>query len=555
MEKIFEHYEVGGAWDEMIQPNGTPRLSALELHHILSSLSPDEFNERCAERDRAFLDRGITFSLSGEERPFPLDPIPRIFAPEEWELIEEGVKQRVRALELFLNDVYTKAEIINDGVIPHKLVAKSPLFAREAHGITTPNQVRIPVAGIDLIRDEHGTFRVLEDNVRTPSGVSYVIENRRAMTQIFPELLSSHRIEPVANYPRHLLEALRSAAPVRAGSTPTIVVLTPGVYNSAYFEHSFLARQMGVELVEGRDLICRQNVVYMRTTSGERRVDVVYRRIDDEYLDPVFFRHDSVLGCAGIINAARTGNVTIASAVGNGVADDKLTYTYVPDIIRYYLGQEPLLPNVPTYRPEEPDQLAMIIERIDRLVIKPVDASGGYGLVIGPVATAETLDATIAALRSSPRSFIAQEVVQLSTAPTKIGNRIEPRHIDLRPFAVNSGDKISVLPGGLTRVALPKGSLIVNSSQGGGSKDTWVIAKGSPIRLASMPRNQVVTAERTTPTTFPLPELPEEAHREGLTGQIQGAQQQQQQQQDEADHIMAHPGFYGKTFRGEFDVE
>jgi uncharacterized circularly permuted ATP-grasp superfamily protein len=341
------------------------------------------------------------------------------------------------------------------------------------------------VAGVDLVRDADGVFKVLEDNLRTPSGISYVVENRRTMARVFPELFASHRVRPVGGYPARLLEALRASASPRGGADPNVVVLTPGIYNSAYFEHSFLARQMGVELVEGRDLVCRDDVLYMRTTDGEQRVDVVYRRVDDAFLDPVHFRPDSLVGCPGILNAARSGNVTIANAVGNGVADDKLVYTYVPALVEYYLGEKPLLPNVTTYRLEDPDQRAEALGRLDQLVVKPVDASGGYGIVVGPVASDEQIEETRLAIAAAPRNFIAQDVVTLSTSPTKIGDRLCARHVDLRPFAVNDGTKVWVVPGGLTRVALPEGSLVVNSSQGGGSKDTWVLAEASGQRAAA----------------------------------------------------------------------
>lgn len=487
MENLFEGYETSVAWDEMITPLGTPRESSTDLYRILRSMSPAEFEERCAERDRSFVDRGITFSLSGQERPFPLDPVPRIISAREWNEVEAGIKQRVKTLEMFLADLYGAQKVIKDGVVPRALIANSSLFRREAFDVETPNHVRIPIAGIDLIRDVNGEFRVLEDNLRTPSGVSYVIENRRAMTRIFPEFLSSHRIRPVTDFPAMLLRALRAASPRKGQSHPLVVLLSPGVYNAAYFEHSFLARQMGIELVEGRDLICRNNVVYMKTTSGEERVDVIYRRIDDDYLDPMYFRPDSALGCAGIINAARAGNVTVTSAVGNGVADDKLTYTYVPELVRYYLTEEPILKNVDTYKPEVPEELEFILDNIAELVIKPVDASGGYGLVIGPQSDRALLDATSTAILANPRGFIAQPVMSLSTSPTRVGPLLEPRHIDLRPFAINDGDSVWVLPGGLTRVALPKGSLIVNSSQGGGSKDTWVLDHDTISSYGSFP--------------------------------------------------------------------
>ncbi len=344
-----------------------------------------------------------------------------------------------------------------------------------SHGFNPPNGVRVHVAGIDLVRDEAGAFRVLEDNVRVPSGVSYVIENRRAMTQSIPAVFGEHRVHPVHEYPARLLTALRAAAPAGV-SEPTVAVLTPGIYNSAYFEHALLARLMGVELLEGRDLVCRNNKLRMRTTDGERPVHVLYRRVDDEFLDPLHFRSDSQMGCPGLINAARAGNVTIANAVGNGVADDKLLYTYVPDLVRYYLNEAPVLDNVETYRLEDPEILHDVLGRLHELVIKPVDGSGGKGIVIGPQASEETLAELHDVVANNPRGWIAQRPVALSTAPTLIGDRLVPRHIDLRPFAVNDGDDVWVLPGGLTRVALPEGALVVNSSQGGGSKDTWVLA-------------------------------------------------------------------------------
>jgi uncharacterized circularly permuted ATP-grasp superfamily protein len=402
-------------------------------------------------------------------------------------------------------------------VVPAALVTSSLHYHRAATGVTPPNRVRIHVSGIDVVRGADGRFCVLEDNLRTPSGISYVIENRRTMSRVFPELFASHRVRPVDSYPARLLEGLKSAAPTGAAD-PTVVVLTPGIYNAAYFEHTFLARQMGVELVEGRDLVCRANKVFMRSTTGEQRVDVVYRRIDDDYLDPLHFRTDSRLGCPGILNAARAGNVTIANAVGNGVADDKLVYTYVPDMIDYYLGEKPILPNVATYRLEDPDQLAVALERLDRLVIKPVDASGGRGLLIGSAASDEELAGARAALTDNPRGWIAQETVELSTAPTRVGDRLRPRHLDLRPFAVNDGERVWVVPGGLTRVALPEGSLVVNSSQGGGSKDTWVLA-GDGLRppLATVrPAPGVTDGEvRTGPRPDPGPAV------------VQAAQQQQ----------------------------
>ncbi|CAO5152885.1 Circularly permuted ATPgrasp domain-containing protein [Frankia sp. AiPs1] len=479
MADLFEGYPAEAAataaWDEVFDASNTPREVYAALYDALQPLSSGDLAARKVALDRAFRDAGITFNLFGEERPFPLDLVPRLLAGDEWSVIERGVVQRMLALEAFLADVYGSAEVLADGVLPRRLVLTSAHYHRAAHGIDPSNGVRAHVSGIDLIRDEAGGFRVLEDNVRVPSGVSYVIENRRAMTRVFPELFATHRVRPVADYATHLLRALRAAAPPEVAD-PTVVVLTPGVYNSAYFEHALLARQMGVELVEGRDLSVRDNKVTMRTTEGEHPVHVVYRRVDDDWLDPVHFRPESTVGCAGLLNAARAGHVTIANAVGNGVADDKLMYTYVPELIRYYLGEEPILANVDTYRLEDPDQRAYVLERLDSLVVKPVDGSGGKGIVIGPQAS----DAELAALRErvseDPRGWIAQRVVRLSTSPTLADDRLGPRHVDLRPFAVNDGNRIWVLPGGLTRVALPRGSLVVNSSQGGGSKDTWVLA-------------------------------------------------------------------------------
>jgi uncharacterized circularly permuted ATP-grasp superfamily protein len=472
-----DSYEPSGrAWDEMFEERGVTRPHYGAVHDALGALTLDDFRERCIARDRSFRDQGITFSLSGEERPFPLDLLPRIIPAAEWEVIESGVTQRVTALEAFLDDLYgaARARVLADGVVPRSLLLSSTHLRREVAGFRPANGVRIHVAGIDLVRDAQGRYRVLEDNLRTPSGISYVIENRRAMTHVFPELFATQRVRPVADYPAHLLEALRAGAPA-GRPDPTVVVLTPGVHNAAYFEHAFLARQMGIALVEGRDLVCRDGVVYMRSTSGRQRVDVVYRRIDDDFLDPLQFRPDSVLGCAGIVNAARSGNVTIANAVGNGVADDKALYGYVPDLIRYYLDEEPILTNVDTFDLRDPDQRAHVLDRLDELVVKPVDGSGGYGIVVGPSASDEQIEQMRRQVLDNPRGWIAQEVVQLSTSPTHTGEGFAPRHVDLRPFAVNDGNRLWVAPGGLTRVALPEGSLVVNSSQGGGSKDTWVL--------------------------------------------------------------------------------
>ena len=465
----------GRPWDEMF-PDGTTdvREPYRELYPALARMSQDELRGRTDALASSYLAQGVTFDFAGEERPFPLDAVPRVISASDWARAEAGVSQRVRALEAFLADVYGPQRAVADGVIPAALISSSTHYHRQAAGIVSANGVRIHVAGIDLIRDEQGDWRVLEDNVRVPSGVSYVISNRRVMAQTLPELFTSMRVRPVGEYPNRLLQALRRSAP-EGIEDPTVVVLTPGVHNSAYYEHTLLARLMGVELVEGRDLFCSGGRVWMHTTAGPTRVDVIYRRVDDEFLDPQQFRPDSVLGAPGLMLAARLGHVTIANAVGNGVADDKLVYTYVPDLIRYYLGEEPVLPNVDTWRLEEPDALAEVLDRLDELVVKPVDGSGGKGLVIGPDASKAELDELRTRLLADPRGWIAQPVVQLSTIPTLVEDGLRPRHADLRPFAVNDGDEVWVLPGGLTRVALPEGRLVVNSSQGGGSKDTWVL--------------------------------------------------------------------------------
>ncbi|MBY6367230.1 circularly permuted type 2 ATP-grasp protein [Rhodococcus corynebacterioides] len=496
----------GLAFDEMFDGDGGLRGPYKGIHKALAPSDVAELEARSDALGRAFVDQGITFSLSGQERPFPLDLVPRVIAAAEWNKLERGITQRVKALEMFLADIYGDQEILRDGVVPKRLVTSCEHFHREAFGIVPPNGVRIHVAGIDLVRDAEGTFRVLEDNLRSPSGVSYVMENRRTMARVFPDLFASHRVRAVGDYATHLLRALRAAAAINEAD-PTVVVLTPGVANSAYFEHSLLARLMGVELVEGRDLFCRDNVVYMRTTEGERQVDVIYRRIDDDYLDPMQFRPDSVLGVAGLVNAARAGNVVISSAVGNGVGDDKLTYTYVPTIIEYYLGEKPLLANVDTYRCWLPEECEEVLDRVNELVIKPVEGSGGYGIVFGPDATAKELNTITRKIKADPRGWIAQPVVQLSTVPTKIGDQLAPRHVDLRPFAVNDGDDVWVLPGGLTRVALPEGSLVVNSSQGGGSKDTWVLASRTSSEERELGGQEIVSEPPSSPTAPQGPEL------------------------------------------------
>ncbi len=523
---MFVGYPHGAAWDEMLDADEQPRTPYKAVHHTLRDMSAASLKERADTLARAYLDQGVTFDHAGEERPFPLDAVPRVISAHEWDVIETGVVQRVTALEMFLDDIYSReGEIpraVHEGVMPWRLIASSQHYHRAVMGIRPANGVRVHVSGVDLIRDESGTFRVLEDNVRVPSGVSYVIANRRAMANVFPEAFNTMRIRPVGNYPQMLLHGLRASAPDGA-TDPTVVVLTPGVFNSAYYEHSLLARMMGVELVEGRDLVCTGGQVRMRTTHGDRPVDVIYRRVDDEFLDPVHFRGDSVLGVAGLVSAMRSGRVSVANAVGNGVADDKLIYSYLPDLIRFYLDEDPILPNVETFRCDEPAALAHVLDHLDEMVVKPVDGSGGKGLVVGPRADRATLDRLRAGLRSNPRGWIAQPVVQLSTVPTFLEGRLVPRHVDLRPFAVNDGERIQVLPGGLTRVALPEGELVVNSSQGGGSKDTWVLAGRGRLRVA--PAAEPVGETREVV----IMSAPTASHDDSIRSQQQQQQQQRQQ--------------------------
>jgi uncharacterized circularly permuted ATP-grasp superfamily protein len=477
---LFDGYDPESFFDEAVQKDGTPRPHYEALVRRLSGFTSHQLAERERVRDAAFRQAGITFTVYGEgegvERTFPMDLVPRIIPADEWAHLEEGLVQRVTALNRFLDDLYVGDQaVVNDGIIPRWLITSSDGFQREAFGISVPHGARCLVAGIDLVRDAEGTYRVLEDNLRNPSGVSYVLENRAAMTRVLPRVFDDHLVRPVDHYGPSLLDALRRVSPAGADPEPTVVVLTPGVFNSAYFEHAFLARQMGVELVEGRDLVVDDHVVSMRTTHGLKRVDVIYRRIDDAFLDPVVFRSDSILGVPGLMSAARAGNVTIANAVGNGVADDKAVYAFVPDLIRYYLGAEPILASVPTYLLWDKEQRDHVLDRLDELVVKPVAESGGYGMLIGPSASDAEIEAMRKRVEADPRNYIAQEVVPLSRHPTLVEDHLAGRHIDLRPFVL-CGDKVEVIPGGLTRVALREGSLVVNSSQGGGSKDTWVLA-------------------------------------------------------------------------------
>jgi uncharacterized circularly permuted ATP-grasp superfamily protein len=450
------------------------------IKDYIQRFSADSFHQKEKLANELFLSQGITFTVysndEGIERIFPFDVLPRIITALEWEHIEKGIKQRLKALNMFLHDVYHNQEIIKDGKIPAALVASCPHFNREVFGITVPHQLYVHISGIDLIRGADGEFYVLEDNLRTPSGVSYMLENREVTKRLFPDLLSSNKVRSVSNYPIILHKILLSLAP-RQISNPTVVLLTPGIYNSAYYEHTFLARYMGVELVEGRDLVVDNHKVFMKTTNGLKQVDVIYRRVDDEFLDPLVFNPTSLLGVAGLMSAYRKGNVAIVNAIGNGVADDKAIYAYVPDMIKYYLNQEPILKNVHTYRMENKDELEHTIANIQNMVVKKTNESGGYGLVMGNSASDEELAGCIKAIQEEPRNYIAQPIIQLSTVPCFINGKLQPRHVDLRPYALCGPDGIEIVPGGLTRVALREGSLVVNSSQGGGSKDTWVLDK------------------------------------------------------------------------------
>jgi uncharacterized circularly permuted ATP-grasp superfamily protein len=467
------------AFDEMTLTDGSARAGYENLHRWLQQAPPDLLSLRRAEAELLFRRIGITFAVygdgDGEERIIPFDIIPRILTRAEWIRLSRGLEQRVRALNLFLADVYGNGEILAAGVVPPDLVYRNPCYRPEMAGLRLPHNIHVHIAGIDIIRVDGDDFYVLEDNARTPSGVSYMLENREVMMRIFPDLLAEHRIAPVENYPEELLATLKTAAPHSAPDDPTVALLTPGPFNSAYYEHSFLADKLGIELVEGRDLLVRDNVVYMRTTEGPKRVDVLYRRLDDDFLDPLTFRPDSALGVPGMMNAYRAGNITLANAVGTGVADDKAVYSYMPDIVRFYLSEEPILKNVPTWRCREKDSLDYVVEHISELVVKEVAGSGGYGMLIGPASDRKTCAEFAAKVKANPTDFIAQPTLSLSTSPTFVGNGIAPRHVDLRPFVLSGADKVRIVPGGLTRVALKEGSLVVNSSQGGGTKDTWVL--------------------------------------------------------------------------------
>jgi uncharacterized circularly permuted ATP-grasp superfamily protein len=467
------------AFDEMTGNDGALRPSYTELKRWLNEIRPDVLDYRRREAELLFRRIGITFAVYGDadstERLIPFDVIPRILSSKEWDLVRRGLEQRTKAINAYIRDVYGRREILRAGIVPEDLVFQNPVFRPEMNGQKVPHDIYVHIAGIDIVRVDSDTFYVLEDNARTPSGVSYMLENREIMLRLFPELFSRHRVAPVENYPDELLATLKSVAPTTSSADPTVVLLTPGVYNSAYYEHSFLADKLGVELVEGRDLLVKSEVVYMRTTEGLKRVDVIYRRIDDDFLDPLAFRPDSALGVPGIMSAYQAGQVTLANAVGTGIADDKAVYSYMPDVVKFYLGEEPILKNVPTWRCREEEHLSYVLDHIEELVVKEVHGSGGYGMLIGPKADKNAISIFRSKLKTDPKNFIAQPTLALSTCPTCVEEGVAPRHVDLRPFVLTGRDRIRIVPGGLTRVALKKGSLVVNSSQGGGTKDTWVL--------------------------------------------------------------------------------
>jgi len=468
---------MASAYDEMYDSGGVVRAHYGEFERWLGEQTPESMRFKRAEADLVFRRVGITFAVYGDdagtERLIPFDVVPRILPAGEWRQLEAGLKQRVRALNRFIHDVYHEQDIVRAGHVPAEQVFRNSQYRPEMHGVDVPGGIYSHISGVDVVRAGQGEFYVLEDNLRVPSGVSYMLENRKMMMRLFPDLFARNRIAPVAHYPDLLLDNLRSVAPTGVDD-PAVVLLTPGMYNSAYFEHAFLAQQMGIELVEGQDLFVQDSNVYMRTTRGPQRVDVIYRRIDDDFMDPLVFRADSQLGVPGLLSVYRTGRVTLANAIGTGIADDKSIYPYVPDMIEFYLGEKPLLANVPTYKCRNRDEMEQALARLPELVVKEVHNAGGYGMLVGPAATKGEIDEFRAKIRKDPANFIAQPTLALSTCPTYVDSGIAPRHIDLRPYVL-SGKQISIVPGGLTRVALREGSLVVNSSQGGGTKDTWVL--------------------------------------------------------------------------------
>jgi len=473
-------YETGGFYDELFDSSGEPRPEARLLLETISALGEGQL-QRCQQAaERVLVQLGITFNVygnaAGTEKPFPFDLVPRIVRAEEWAWLEKGLKQRIRALNAFIDDIYHGQRIVKDKVIPEEVITSATSFRPQCIGLNPPKGVWCHITGTDLVRHADGRIYVLEDNLRVPSGVSYMLENRDLMKRTFPQVFEGLAVRPTLEYPSLLLRTLESMAPASVKGKPVVVLLTPGMYNSAYFEHSYLAQKMGIPLVEGRDLVVEDDAVWMRTTRGLRRVHVIYRRIDDDFLDPEAFRPDSLLGVPGLMRAYRSGRVALANAPGNGIADDKVMYAYVPDMIKYYAGEEPIIPNVPTYLCWRDDDRRYVLEHLDALVVKAANEAGGYGMLVGPHATAAEREAFAEKIKANPRNYIAQPTLALSRVPTLVGDRLEGRHVDLRPYILFDGE-VHVVPGGLTRVALRKGSLVVNSSQGGGSKDTWVLAE------------------------------------------------------------------------------
>ena len=480
MQGFFDHYESEGYFDEMFAADKTVRPHYQSLLRRFSEMDAATFERKRALAEKSYLNQGITFTVysgdEGTERIMPFDLVPRIIPADEWKVLEKGLEQRLRALNLFLHDIYHEQRIVKEGIIPLEIIRTAKHYRPELIGLDVPHDIYIHVCGTDLIRGADGRYLVLEDNGRCPSGVSYLLENRQAMKRVFPNLFGRYAVRPVDRYPQELLSALRYVAP-HGKADPTVVVLTPGIYNSAYYEHSFLARSMGIEIVTNQDLVVKDACVFMKTTKGLKQVDVIYRRVDDDFLDPTVFRKDSMLGVPGIVNAYREGNVNLANALGTGVADDKVTYYYVPDMIRFYLSEEPILDNVETFLSSVDSDRKYILENLENLVVKAANESGGYGMMIGPKATREEIEKFRAAIQADPRGYIAQPVINLSRSPCCCDGVFEGRHIDLRPYIL-MGEKTTIIPGGLTRVAMRKGSLVVNSSQGGGTKDTWVLDEG-----------------------------------------------------------------------------
>ena len=479
----IDHYDTGGFYDEMFDEAGQPRHEARLLLDTIGSLGDGQLQRFQQAAERILVQLGITFNVYGDsagtERPFPFDLVPRIVRAEEWDWLERGLRQRIHALNAFIDDDYHGQRIIKDRIIPEEVVRTAASFRPQCVGINPPRGVWCHICGTDLVRGGDGQIYVLEDNLRVPSGASYMLENRDLMKRTFPQVFEGLQIRPVVEYPSMLLQMLESMAPADVTTKPVVVLLTPGMYNSAYFEHSYLAQNMGIPLVEGRDLVVEDDTVWMRTTKGLRRVHVIYRRIDDDFLDPEAFRPDSMLGVAGLVRAYRAGRVALANAPGNGVADDKVMYAYVPDMIRYYEGEDPILPNVPTFLCWRDTDRQHVLQNLDTLVVKAANEAGGYGMLIGPHASLAERQAFAAKIEANPRNYIAQPTLALSRMPTLAGDRLEGRHVDLRPYILYGADGIRVVPGGLTRVALRKGSLVVNSSQGGGSKDTWVLSSNA----------------------------------------------------------------------------